>query len=281
MASKGSGSGEETPGAAEPAPGGLNGLTFLNTREAGAARELTERLQALGAEVIECPMLAFAPPESWAPFDSTVAELRPEDWVAFTSATAVRFTLERLGALGKSARILAAAHLAAVGGSTAAALEARDLTVELVPEKFQAEELLAALLYRVPSGGRVWLPRAETAREVLVEGLEKAGLQVKVTPVYRTVMPPDGLSHAEEALRSGGLDWIIFTSSSTVNHLIRLLREAGAKPLADTGAKFACLGSITAETAREHGLTVSVQPGRQDLEGLVAAVVAHVTGVRG
>ena len=227
---------------------------------------------------MECPMLAFAPPESWAPFDSTVAELLPEDWVAFTSATAVRFALERLSALGKPARVLAGAHLAAVGGSTAAALEARGLAVELVPERFQAEDLLAALLEQLPSGGRVWLPRAEAAREVLVEGLENAGLQVKVTPVYRTVMPPEGLGRAEEALQSGRLDWIIFTSSSTVNHLIRLLDEAGVKPLADSDAKIACLGSVTAETARQHGLTVSVQPGRQDLEGLVAAVVAHVSG---
>ena len=278
MASKGSGSGGETPAAAGTAPGGLSGLTFLNTREAGAARELTERLQALGAEVMECPMLAFAPPESWEPFDLRVAELRPEDWVAFTSATAVRFTLERLGALGKPAQVLAGAHLAAVGASTAAALEARGLAVELVPERFQAEELLAALLDRVPSTGRVWLPRAEAAREVLVKGLENAGVQVEVTPVYRTVMPSEGLGRAEEALQSGRLDWIIFTSSSTVKHLIRLLSEAGAKPLADTGAKIACLGSVTAETARQHGLTVKVLPGRQDLEGLVAAVVAHVSG---
>lgn len=278
MASKGSGSSGETPGAAESAPGGLSGLTFLNTREAVAARELTERLQALGADVLECPMLAFVPPESWTPFDSRVAELRAEDWVAFTSATAVHFTLERLGALGKPAEFLAGAHLAAVGGSTAAALEARGLAVELIPERFQAEELLAALLEQLPSGGRVWLPRAEAAREVLVEGLENAGVQVEVTPVYRTVMPPEGLGRAEEALQSGRLDWIIFTSSSTVNHLIRLLSEAGAKPLADTGAKIACLGSITAETVRQHGLTVSVQPGRHDLDGLVAAVVAHVSG---
>ena len=91
-------------------------------------------------------------------------------------------------------------------------------------------------------------------------------------------MPPEGLGRAEEALQSGRLDWIIFTSSSTVNHLIRLLDEAGIKPLGDSDAKIACLGSVTAETARQHGLTVSVQPGRQDLEGLVAAVVAHVGG---
>jgi uroporphyrinogen-III synthase len=258
----------------------LSGLTFLNTREADAARELTERLQALGAEVMECPMLAFAPPESWAPFDSSVAGLRAEDWVAFTSATAVRFTLERLSALGKPMEVLAGAHLAAVGGATAAALEALGLAVELVPEKFQAEDLLGALLDRVPSGGRVWLPRAESAREVLVEGLENAGLRVEVTPVYRTVMPPEGLGRAEGALQSGGLDWIIFTSSSTVNHLIRLLSEAGARPLADTGVNIACLGSVTAETARQHGLRVSVQPGRQDLEGLVAALEAHVSGGR-
>lgn len=281
MAPSGSGSGENIPPqAAEADRGSLDGLTILNTREAGAAQELTARLQAQGATVVERPMLAFAPPESWAPFDTRLKDLQPGDWVAFTSATAVRFTMERLAALGVPAGVLASAHLAAVGAATAAAMEARGLPAELVPENFQAEALLAALLERLPAGGRVWLPRAEEAREGLAEGLTGADREVEVTPVYRTVMPMEGLGEVREMLESGCLDWIVFTSSSTVRHLARMLSESGAKPaaktIAATGAKIACLGNVTAETAMQHGLAVSVLPGRQDLEGLVAALVAHV-----
>jgi uroporphyrinogen-III synthase len=277
MAPSGSGSGQNIPAAAAgAAEGPLNGLRILNTREAGAAAELTSRLEALGAKVLECPMLAFAPPESWEPFDTRLGELRPEDWVAFTSATAVRFTMERLASLGVPAQKLAGAHLAAIGSATATALEAQGLTVDLLPEQFQSEGLLKDLLEQLPRGGRVWLPRAAEAREALVEGLERAGIEVAVTPVYTTIMPSTGLGEAKAAMDSGGLDWIIFTSSSTVTHLIRMLSETDSETLDTMGVKIACLGSVTAETARQHGLPVSVVPTRQDLDGLLAALVGYI-----
>lgn len=280
MTSNGSGSGQNIPPPPPPAAGAtagpLNGLKILNTREAGAAAELTSRLEALGAKVLERPMLAFAPPESWEQFDRRLGELRQEDWVAFTSATAVRFTMERLASLGVPVQKLAGAQLAAIGSATATALEAQGLTVKLLPGQFQSEGLLNELLGRLPKGGRVWLPRAAEARELLVEGLERAGIEVTVTPVYTTIMPSEGLGEAKAAMDSGELDWIIFTSSSTVIHLIRMLSETDSGPLAEMGVKIACLGNVTAETARQLGLAVSVLPSRQDLDGLLAALLRYI-----
>ncbi len=122
MAPAGSGSGNGVPETAGTKPGPLSGLTFLNTREAAAAPELTTLLRVQGATVVERPMLAFAPPESWAPFDAQLKRLRPGDWVAFTSATAVRFAVERMNARGGGTVALEGARLAAVGAGTAAAL---------------------------------------------------------------------------------------------------------------------------------------------------------------
>ncbi|MBI3992305.1 MAG: uroporphyrinogen-III synthase, partial [Candidatus Lambdaproteobacteria bacterium] len=83
-----------------PASAPLHGLTLLNTREASTAGELSARLRALGGRVIEFPLLAFAPPESWAPFDAAWAGLTPATWVVFTSATAVARALGRIAELG-------------------------------------------------------------------------------------------------------------------------------------------------------------------------------------
>ncbi len=259
----------------------LQGLRFLNPREAGQAAELTKALAALGATVLEQPMLAFEPPASWEPFDSRLRRLEPGDWVAFASATAVRFTLSRLEQLGQPPAVLARANLAAVGDGTAAALAAAGLTAALVPEVFQGEGLLAAMIAKLPAGARVWLPRAEGGREMLAEGLERAGFQVEATPVYRTVTPPGGAGALPRLIAEGGLDWIVFTSPSTVHHLIELippevaekLRGAG---LRGAGPRVACIGGITAEAARGHGLAVAVVPPRQDLSGLVAAIAEFV-----
>ena len=102
----------------------LRGLTFFNPREAGDAAPLTQALMAYGAKVIERPMIAFVPPASWEAFDKRLARLSPQDWIAFTSATAVRFTLRRLQMLRRNPDDLAVARIAAVGKGTAAAIEA-------------------------------------------------------------------------------------------------------------------------------------------------------------
>ena len=257
----------------------LLGLTFWNTREAFAAPALTTRLTGLGGRVIERPTIAHLPPVSWAPFDEALARLTPDTWIVFTSATAVRFAAERIEVLGAAAAAgLARASIAAVGQGTEEALLAQGLPVAIVPPTYQQEGLLEALRPHLEPGQPVWLPRAEDARPVLEEGLASAGADVRVTPVYRTVVPAGGLGAALDALLTGKLDWILFTSSSTVTNLFSMLPHQNAQRALRNGPAIACLGSITAETARGLGLTVTVVPQRQHLDGLVAALVAHVTG---
>lgn len=254
--------------------GPLAGLTFLNTREAGAAPALTGLLEAAGGAVIERPTIAFVPPADWGPFDRALDALVAGQWVIFSSATAVRFTLMRLEALGRGPQALAGARLAAVGPATAEALRAAGLAPALVPERFQAEHLLAALGPHLQQGERVWQPRAEHARPVLERGLAEAGVDLVVTPVYRSVVPSGGLGPALDALRAGRIDWLVFTSGSTARHLLEMV------PAADRQAVFrpqvACLGRAAAAAAEDAGFRVAVVPERQDLEGLVATIAAHV-----
>lgn len=256
---------------------------MLNLRAAEDAPALSEALRAQGATVVERPAIAFVPPQSWEPFDARLARLAPGDWIAFTSATALRWTLRRLAELvpqaepQASAAPLKRARIAAVGQGTARALADEGLPVHVTPpEQFQAEGLRDALLKALEPGEAVWLPRAEQGREALVEGLERAGHPVSVTPVYRTVAAPGGLGPVAELLARGGVDWIVFTSSSTVTHFLAMLPPGGRAWL--ERCRVACLGRVTARTAEQEGLTVALVPARQDLAGLVEALAAaHTT----
>jgi uroporphyrinogen-III synthase len=263
----------------------LAGLTFLNPRAAEDAAALTAPLVRLGGTVLERPMLAYDQPQSWDAFDQRLGELSARDWIAFTSATAVRFTIYRLQSLGLTVACLTPARLAAVGEGTARALASCNLKVDLVPppEEFQAEGLLRALLQRLRAGERVWLPRAEQGREALAEGLLAAGIAVQPTPAYRTIVPPGGLGPALDLLRAGRVDWLIFTSSSSVRHFMAMVSDAGlawagSAPEGLTQPRVACLGRITAQTAADQGLAVHVVPRRQDLPGLISAIVDAVAG---
>jgi uroporphyrinogen III methyltransferase/synthase len=264
----------------------LRGLTFFNPREAGDAAALTQALYAHGAQVIERPMIQFVAPATWAAFDKRFAALSAQDWIAFTSATAVRFTLRRLQMLKRMPVDLSVARLAAVGSGTAAALEAAELAVTVTPEKsFQGEGLLAALKEQLQPGDRVWLPRAEEGRDTLAEGLKAQGVDVTVTPVYRTMAPTDGLGSALDALQANKLHWLIFTSPSTAVNFFKMLPDDLRAPvvrgeLEKPPPRVACLGSVTAWAVRELGFRVHVVPQRQDVPGLVEAIVAMVEGER-
>jgi uroporphyrinogen-III synthase len=262
----------------------LRGLTFFNPREAGDAPALTEALRVHGAAVIERPMIQFVPPASWATFDQRLAALSAQDWIAFTSATAVRFSLRRLQMLKRPPAALAVARLAAVGKGTAAALQKAQLAVAVTPEAtYQGEGLLAAMKPQLQPGDRVWLPRAEEGRDTLADGLRALGVDVTLTPVYRTEAPTNGLGPVSDALHAGTLDWLIFTSPSTAVNFFKMLpddlRPAVVRgDLQNPPPRVACLGAVTAWAVRELGFRVHVVPQQQDVPGLVEAIVAMVRG---
>jgi uroporphyrinogen III methyltransferase/synthase len=164
-------------------------------------------------------------------------------------------------------------RIAVVGAGTAEALAGHGLRPALVPERFQAEGLLAALVPLLKPGEAVWHPRAEEARPVMEEGLSAAGAALAITPAYRAIAPPEGLGPVPEALRREAIGWICFTSASTVRHFLAML-PADARVAALKGPRIACLGAITAQAAREAGFAVAVVPERQDIPGLVEAIAA-------
>jgi len=241
----------------------LFGRRVVVTRARAQASELTERFEATGAEVVELPTIEIAEPvDGGAALASAVASLRDYEWVVLTSANGARRFLAAL----RDGRDAAGVHIAAIGPGTANALREGNLVADLVPPEFVAESLLEVFPSPSASDAKVLLARAEVARDVLPEGLRARGWHVDVVDAYRTVAAaPD--SDVLDAV--AGADVITFTSSSTVE---RFLEVAGARRVPRV---VACIGPVTAGTAREHGLRVDVEAAVHSLDGLVDAVVDH------
>jgi uroporphyrinogen-III synthase len=178
---------------------------------------------------------------------------------------------ERLTALGLGVQSLAHVRCAAVGPSTADALRSMGLAVDVVPERYVGEALAHALADRV-RGQRVLLVRAAAARDVVPEALAAAGARVTVVDAYRTVVPADTVARARAVFSDEPLpDAVVFTSGSTVRHLLDVLREAGlAFP-----REVACvsIGPVTSAALREAGLPVASEAETASLDGLVDACV--------
>ncbi|TML64820.1 MAG: uroporphyrinogen-III C-methyltransferase [Actinobacteria bacterium] len=236
----------------------LLGRRVVVTRARAQASELAARLHELGADTIEVPVIEVRPAgDGGAALRAAAARAGEYDWVVFTSANAV----ERFVPLLRDARDLGAARVAAIGPGTAEALRRLALVADLVPEEFVAEALVEAF---PPGPGRVLLPRAAAARGVLPEGLRAKGWEVDVVEAYRTEPVPQSEERLVAARRA---DAITFTSSSTVTNFLAAAGRDAVPPIV------ACIGPVTAETARSCGLAVDVVAGVHTIDGLVDAVV--------
>lgn len=247
----------------------LFGKTVIVTRARAQASELTKKLEAQGAKVIEVPAIKIVPAADYAPLDKAISELHAYKWLVFTSANGVDYFFQRLLQAGKDARALASVKLAAIGSATAQALADRGLTADLVPSAYKAEELAEALARQIAKGDKILIARAKVAREVLPESLRKIGAQVDVVTAYETAADCENRDELLAALREGNASVVTFTSSSTVTNLLKVLGED--KELLQKAA-LAAIGPVTAGTLRQHGLTPAIEAEKYTIDGLMQAI---------
>jgi uroporphyrinogen III methyltransferase/synthase len=99
------------------------------------------------------------------------------------------------------------------------------------------------------------------------------GAVVDVVPVYRTVLPETDVTRLKEQLRAGAVDVVTFTSSSTVSNFVELIGGTEEARGLVRKTTLACIGPITARTAEQHGLPVTIMPGENTVPALAQAIV--------
>jgi uroporphyrinogen III methyltransferase/synthase len=253
----------------------LFGKRIVLTRAREQAREFSQLLAAYGAEPIEVPTIQIVPPASWQAIDGAVTRLNTYQWLIFTSVNGVRPFMDRVRAAGKDARALANLRLCAIGPRTAQELETYGLTPDIIPTEFQAEGIIAALTDLGIRGSRVLIPRAEVAREILPEQLRELGASVDVIPVYRTIAPAVDVASLTQQFHDGRMAVVTFTSSSTVRNFVEVFGGRNAVKSLLEEVVVACIGPITARTAEEYGLTVTVMPAENTVPALADMIVKY------
>jgi uroporphyrinogen III methyltransferase / synthase len=246
----------------------LEGQRIVVTRAREQAGGLSARLRRAGATVIEFPTIEIRPAADYGPLDDAIRQVESYHWLIFTSANGVRFFLERLAACGRNVDDVRP-RICAIGPVTRRTAEDAGFRVDLMPGEYVAESLVKAFGAEDLNGKRILLPRAAVARDVVPAELARRGARVDVVEAYRTAIP-ENASALARAIFGGDRkpDWITFTSSSTVNNFVAV---AGAEALA--GVRVATIGPVTSETARKHGIQVTLEAADYTVEGLVEALV--------
>ena len=226
----------------------------------GSFPGLADTLRALPVEVIEIPLLTFAPPLDWGDVDRALRGLARYEAVTFTSPRAAAAFVERAG---PSARRLPPVW--AGGRGTAAALAGLADGVRAAPEdevgRLGAAAALAAAMLDAGVRGRVLFPCGEVRRDELPTRLRQEGIEVDEVVCYRSVVA--GETTAREAVRSGGI--LVVASPMVAELLARVSAPTPRPPLL-------AVGPTTAAAARAAGWTPTAVAARPDVEALVMEV---------
>ncbi|HXW51244.1 MAG TPA: uroporphyrinogen-III synthase [Candidatus Acidoferrales bacterium] len=242
-------------------------MRVLVTRPTDPESDLVASLERHGATVDRLPLVEIGPPPDERALQAAVDAAESFAWIAFASSTGVEsFARRRAQPLP---RVLP--HLAAVGPTTARALEAAfERAAEVVPEIYSGEALADALVERVAATESILVVQALDARPALTARLRGAGRSVTTIAAYSTVAVRPRDLH--ERLRSA--DAIVLTSPSAAHALVEAL-GGGTAAAALRGKLIACIGPVTLFEAHQLGLHVEVVPESSTFPALVEALCTY------
>ncbi|HUX61876.1 MAG TPA: uroporphyrinogen-III synthase [Ignavibacteriaceae bacterium] len=252
----------------------LRNKTIVITRAIEQSKESSETFKQLGANVIIFPTLDIVPPDSWSQFDSIITGKAKIDFIIFTSAYAVKMFTLRCNDLNVKLdfnRI----KIVAVGNKTAAICERNNIPVHIIPQKYSANGVINELSNYDLESKVIFIPRSAIGREELPEELEKLGAIIKSAPAYNvSIPPPDIIKENLERLRQSNPDIFIFTSPSTFENFLTILKIS--EPVNYfVRSDVAAIGPSTKTAIENKGVHVSIMPDEYTIDGLAKAIVEY------
>jgi uroporphyrinogen III methyltransferase/synthase len=256
----------------------LFGKRILVTRPKAQAADLVNRLEAMGGEAIEAPMIRVVPPEDFGALDAACERAGDFDWIVFSSVNAVDAFIERLLAGPRDLRALKGVKLCVVGPSTGERLARYGLKVDVTPEEYRADAVVPAMAaLGALERQKVLLPHGDIGREVVADELRRQGADVTEVVAYRTVIVEaerEGEPDIYRMLLERRIDVVTFTSASAVSNFVRVLGDEPAADLLRTTV-VASIGPVTAEAAAQFRIQSTIVPSSYTIPALVDAIVEH------
>jgi len=248
----------------------LSGKRLVVTRAAKQASGIASRLTALGAEVIETPMI-----ETRDVVLSGWENLANFDLLAFTSVNGVESFFKQLLASGNDIRILAGKKIASVGKITEKKLLEYGIRCDYVPEDHTGEGLGKLLAEKVSAGelngSRVLLLQGNLADDTLPKLLPQSSRWVVYETVPVTALP----EWKREAV--AGADAVVFASTSAVENFVKALAGGNHESESAAPRLAFCIGRMTEDAARKHGFD-TVTSDETTMDSLVKKIAEHYAG---
>ena len=227
----------------------LFGKSIVVTRPKISGNTLSTKLRNLGAKVYEYPCIEIEEISDNELLKKEIDHLSHYSWLVFTSKNGVNIFFDFLMKEEKDCRILSNIKVAAIGSQTAQALKEHGIIPDFVPDIYDGEHLAKGIAERVDNNNKVLLVRAMKGTDEIPKILEERGIIFKDVPLYKTLLKNDNAKYIEELINQNAVDFVTFTSSSTVEGFVNSI------PMVDLSKVMGiCIGNRTALTAKQYGI---------------------------
>ncbi len=251
----------------------LFGQRVVMTRTREQASQLSERLNELGADVLEIPTIRIAPTDRKQDLVDALLGLNSYDWLVFTSPNGVTSFFDLFFKRFADLRDIGGVRIAAIGPATAAKLKELHLQVDLMPDEALGSKIAGAMnKFESVENLKICLLRAEVASPELPQALVELGAIVDDIAVYKTIPETDDRSGEAAELMEGGADWITFTSASTVEHFHARFDLPNLQKKFPR-IKLASIGPETSKAIRALGLEPGLEAKEHTIDGLVQGIL--------
>ncbi len=253
----------------------MQGTRVLMFRTASQNKVLLEQIEEHGGVSLAIPLLSIKAPAPALREAALqlLAGVQSYDWLIFTSQNGVDFTLQLLASLGVQKAQLP--KIAVIGNKTLAQLEKHQLAAAFVPSKFVAETFAEEFLPMLSNTDRVLVCKGNLARDVIATLLNANGFEANEAIVYENVVPVEADRQLSELLDSEQVDYIIFTSPSTVNRFMQIITKNGLNKHLQKSMMIA-IGPVTKLALSDHGYTDALCPEQYTSQGILSLLLNEI-----
>lgn len=230
----------------------LSGIKILITREHTQATTFAEKIKNAGGVPIVTPLIRFEKAENEEQILKIIKNIKKNDCLVFTSTNGVMYFFDFLKNHQVNTSNLSSCTFAAVGRKTKQLIEKNGYTVTIIPQEYVAEKLVEEIAEKTDSSQHIFLFRGNLAREILIKELQHKGYAVTDVTLYETIHNREDGQTIERLLMENELDYITFTSSSTVDAFMNVMQSKDLVTLLDR-VTLVSIGPITMRTLSQYG----------------------------
>lgn len=251
----------------------LFGKNIVVTRSREQSSELSSNIYKLGGNSIEFPVIKINKIENSNEFNSIARKLNKYTFIIFTSKNAVDIFFEKLYQIGMDSRKLGNSKIVAIGSATAKAAKKYGIIPDIMPDKYIAEQIVDTLKPQLTKEDKILIPRAKDARKSIVQQLSDI-CEVDEVKIYETIKDNSKKEDIINYLEESKIDYITFTSSSTVKNFFDILGKENIEKIKD--AKMLSIGPVTSSTIEMLGMKVYKEAQTYTIDGLMDIIINDI-----